>query len=233
MKACTSLSKQKACPRPLSLRHPMTFLFIPNWLFLIDERGHASSMLPDSVNIHYLGNLKHRDGCILQGAAAAARKPFSLPNTITKRDKPSHAVVHVLSCILCFIDCRCIQDKECIKDTQRHSVSLVIQVFFVLTAYKSLKETPAWEHQRSLCCSDNWNRTLGSVCHCHANEAQPAVNSGRPFTRSCREKHMWHVRVACDAHIILRGQKHVLTGFTSHTHAWNTQIYILLLSYWW
>lgn len=154
-------------------------------------------------------------------------KPPSLPNTEAKSDKPSHTLIHLLSFVPRFAACLGANDTEC------RSVPLVTQVFFALTAYKSLKETPAWERQRSLCCSDNWKRTPGSVCHCHANGAQPAVNRARPLTRSCREKHMWHRRCTCDAHVILRGDKHVLTGFTSHTHTLDTHTHTLLFTYWW
>lgn len=103
----------------------MTFLSITNRLFLIDERSHTSSTLPDSVNIHYLCKVKHRDRCILQGTAAAARKTLSLcQNTEAKSDKPSHTSIHLLSFVPCFAACLGINDTEC------HSLPLVIQVFF-------------------------------------------------------------------------------------------------------
>lgn len=81
-------------------------------------------------------------------------------------------------------------------------------------ACKSLKDPPAWEHQRSLCCSDNWNRTHGSMCNCDVNKAWSAVNRARPLTRGHSGKRMWHTTSTCDTHISLRGDKHVLTEFT-------------------
>lgn len=144
-------------------------------------------------------------------------KPSSLPNTEAKSDKPSHAWIHLLSFVPCFAACLGVNDTEC------RSVPLVTQVFFVLTAYKSLQETPAWERQRSLCCSDNWKRTPGSVCHCHANGAQPAVNRAPSVHPELQGKAYvaQKVHVRCARHS-QRRQTCLDRVHLTHTHAWHT-----------
>lgn len=107
-----------------------------------------------------------------QGAAAAARKCLSLCQILSKGSKnvkPSYLHSYFKFCPMSH------------RLSLHWSYRMIFrQAFFILTVCKSLKETPAWEHHRSLCCSDNWNRTQGF----HANEARSAaVNRPRLLTR--------------------------------------------------
>lgn len=77
----------------------LTFLSTPNWLFLIDERGHASSTLPDSVNI-YIIYAKPKTGTEMhspRSRCCCKKTSFSLPNTFQrlKSDKPQQTFIHI------------------------------------------------------------------------------------------------------------------------------------------
>lgn len=110
-------------------------------------------------------------------------------------------------------NCCCV----CVQNTDDIAASVLPSLPLTTEACKSLKDPPTWEHQRSLCCSDNRNKK--PMGPCNVNKVWSAVNKAFPLARGCSGKRMWHTRRACDTHINLRGDEHVSTEFTFvHTH---------------
>lgn len=112
----------------------LTFLSTPDSSWLMRAAMHRQRYLILRIYTLFMQSQKQGQRCILQGADAA----FSLPNTFQrlKSDKPQQTFIHISGFALSYR----------ISLRWRYRMTFW-RAFFILTACKSLKETPAWESQ--------------------------------------------------------------------------------------